>query len=236
MPDTAPLVNGRLLNRVRSLDDRNGNYPMQALLAGTHLPRVRKAWQVPYRHLDQKQTPRCTTYAGLIALMHTSSAWHRWRPTPNTDDGGDAKADELYPIAQSLDEFRETPPEDGSSGTGAARAMKQKGLITSFYHANSVDDVIDCLGHHGPGCMGSVFTDNMFGYDSHYVIHQGGSVVGGHEYCLDAYEPDYYGVECFGGFMSWGPWGRNGKFYVPVSYVREFLWPQGADFTTYVAP
>jgi hypothetical protein len=79
--------------------------------------------------------------------------------------------------------------------------------------------------------MGSAWRNDSFEYDEHYVVRPGraGDDAGGHARCWDGYIPDYFGQEVFRGFMSWGPWGKNGVFYEPVSLVHE-LWEQGAEY------
>lgn len=238
MAPTAPTVNGRVLNRVRSNDPRNGDYPIRRLLAAAHVPRTRKTWQTAYLHPDQGATPHCTDFEIVIARLHSSNGWHRWRPKPNTVEAANTYAHGLYPRTQALDEFPDTPPEDGSSGTGAARAAKESGLISGFYHADTVEDVIDSVITHGPGGAGSDWTDGMFTPGANGIIRATGSVAGGHEYCITGYNPDYFGLEVFKIFNSWGPgWGRNSVAYLPVRGDQGFegLWERGADFVTYTA-
>lgn len=229
----APVVNGRTLDWVRSLDPRNDAHLLSAVLP-TLVPHHQKLWPASYRHLDQGRVGACTMFAATICRMHTAR-WKAWRPTPNTDAAGNEFAIKWYHRAQELDEFASTPPADGSSVTGAAKAAREAGIITSFQHARSVDDVLGALELVGPGVMGSGWHSGMFGTDANFMVDVSGPVEGGHAYCLDGYFPAYHGQEVVRGFNSWGlNWGDRGRFYMKVSDLRR-LWDDGAEFATFTA-
>jgi hypothetical protein len=170
-------------------------------------------------------------FSTTICRMHTAG-WSSWRPTPNTDQAGNAFALKWFARAQELDEFADTPPEDGSSVNGAAKAAREAGIVKSWAWARSVDDVIDALIAHGPGVLGTPWLEGMFHYDPNYVVDVSGSVAGGHAICVDGYYPSWHGVEAVRVFNSWGMWGDRGRAYIPVAKLHD-LWDRGAEFASY---
>lgn len=224
-PEDHPVLDWR-----KSLDSRNGNYLLRSVLPPEGVSAKQVLWRRPYRHLDQGRVGACTMFATTIARMHVGPAGQRtWRPTPNTDDAGNAFALKWFHRAQELDEFASTPPEDGSSVNGAARAGEEAGIYKAHYWAESVDDIKASLRVHGSGVFGSSWPSGSFRYDEHFVVPHTGGSAGGHARCFNGYIPDYYGRPVFRGMMSWGMWGDAGIFYEPEDKVRE-LWEDGAEY------
>jgi hypothetical protein len=160
-PEDHPVLDWR-----KSLDSRNGNYLLRSVLPPEGIAAKQVLWRRPYRHLDQGRVGACTMFATTIARMHVGPAGQRtWRPTPNTDEAGNAFALKWFHRAQELDEFASTPPEDGSSVNGAAKAGKEAGIYKAHYWAESVDDIKASLRVHGSGVFGSSWPSGSFHYD-----------------------------------------------------------------------
>lgn len=136
---------------------------------------------------------------------------------------------DIYKLATSLDNIRGTyPPDDtGSSGIGAAKALKKLGLATGYTHAFSLDALKSAL-QTGPVMVGTVWLESMFNVSSATgfvdVIRQS-PVAGGHEYVISAYNAD---LKAFRLDNSWGDsWGLNGSAWLLDTDVQWLLSQQG---------
>lgn len=214
-----------------STDPRNDEHLSRPLLA-TNIPRRSTDWAGPYVRLDQGRDGACVGFGWTTEYMSTPV---RGRPAGYAAAKAAGKVDVAnrfamarYHEAQLVDEFADTPPAEGSSVNGGAKAMRAKGYITAWKWHRSVDDVIDALITDGPQVMGSNWLDGMFNADTHGIIRATGSVAGGHCYCLTGYRTRYYGVECVRLRNSWGSWALNGDAFLPVDDLRA-LWSDGAE-------
>lgn len=209
----------------RSIDPLNEQHLSRPLLA-TNIPRKAKGWAGPYIRVDQWPRGACVGFGWTIEAMSTPV---RFRPTPYTFDGANQFAFDRYYEAQLLDEYADTPPGEGSSVNGGAKAMRALGYISGWKWHRSVDDVIDALITDGPQVMGSDWLYRMDEPDEHGIVDVSGPVAGGHCYCATGYYPRYYGQEVIRCRQSWGPgWGLKGDFFVPVAGMRD-LWADGAE-------
>lgn len=139
----------------------------------------------------------------------------------------------LYSEASRLDGIPGYyPPTDGgSSGLGAAKALRRRGLITEYRHAFSIKGMLAAL-KRAPVIVGTVWLSGMSEPDRLGFAHLAGSVQGGHEYLCREYEPAPKlsdGVLTFDNSWS-ASWGDGGRFRL---YVREFayLLSQQGDVT-----
>lgn len=215
----------------RSTDPRNEQHLARAVLP-TLVPRQSKDWAGPYVRLDQGADGACVGFGWTTEYMSTPV---RGRPAGyDTATGANklavcnAFAFDRYHRAQLLDEYTDTPPEEGSSVNGGAKAMREAGYITGWKWHRSVDDIIDALIVDGPQVMGSDWLSGMFTPDEHGIIRAKGYVAGGHCYCLTGYRTRYYGLEVVRLRNSWGDWAVNGDAFLPVDDLRA-LWSDGAE-------
>jgi hypothetical protein len=183
---------------------------------------------------DQGQVGSCTgnAAAGLVA---TDSATRTGLTTvpipgdPNLWPVDEELAVEVYKLATTLDNITGAyPPDDtGSSGIGAAKALKKLGLATGYTHAFSIDAVKSAL-QTGPVMVGTVWLESMFNVSAATgfvdVIHNS-PVAGGHEYVISAYSAD---TKSFRMDNSWGEsWGLNGSAWLLDTDVQWLLSQQG---------
>jgi len=181
---------------------------------------------------DQKNLGSCTGNAG--AGLVATDFLGRTGLTSVTIDGQVVPVDEdfavrVYELATRLDNITGSyPPDDtGSSGLGAAKALKKLGLATSYSHAFSLDALKSAL-QSGPVMVGTVWLNSMFDPDpktGFVKVDRTSQVAGGHEYVLSAYNTT---AEAFRIDNSWGEsWGLNGSAWLDESDVRWLLSQQG---------
>lgn len=210
----------RRFDWVRSLDPRNADHPLRAALP-THVPRVTKMWRGPYWRIDQGPDGACVGFGWTVEAMSLPVLV---RPKPYTLAGCNAFAYDRYHRAQQLDEFRDTPPAEGSSVNGGAKAMRELGLIDGWRWAADVDDVIDALITAGPVVVGTNWLDGMFDPGDHNILDVSGGVAGGHCYCLTGFHTSYYGAPSVRMRQSWGAgWGDNGDAWIRVADLERLL-------------
>jgi hypothetical protein len=134
----------------------------------------------------------------------------------------------LYSLATQLDEFDGAyPPDDtGSSGLGAAKALKKVGLSTGYTHAFSLTALLSAL-QAGPVMVGTVWLESMFEVDAdgYVTVDRKSSVAGGHEFVLSAYD---IGRQALRIDNSWGDsWGVRGSAWLTQADMQWLLAQQG---------
>jgi hypothetical protein len=181
---------------------------------------------------DQGQVGSCTGNAATGLL--TTDSTGRTGLTSVTVDGHVLPVDEdlavkVYELATRLDDIKGAyPPDDtGSSGLGAAKALKKLGLATGYSHAFSLGALKSAL-QNGPVMVGTVWLESMFDPDpktGFVKVDRTSQVAGGHEYVLSAYNVD---AEAFRIDNSWGEsWALNGSAWLDENDVRWLLSQQG---------
>lgn len=185
-----------------SVDMRDSLYPMRTHLSTvTALPEY-KFWQRG-EILDQGREGACVGFGW--------TAWFNCKPTGYYRQRGDEYARNVYRDAQLIDEWHDTPPEEGTSVRAGARAMLARETLTEYLWAYSVDDVRAWLLSTGPVVIGAKWTEGMFDTNANGYIKPTGYVSGGH--CVMLYGAAKTG-DIFGQ-NSWGPdWGREGTFRI----------------------
>lgn len=184
---------------------------------------------------DQGQLGSCTGNAAA-GLVGTDSAA---RPgltsvsiSGNVLPVNETLAVQLYSLATQLDGIQGAyPPDDtGSSGLGAAKALKKLGLATSYRHAFSLDALKSAL-QTGPVMVGTVWLQSMFDVDasSGYVrVDRNSDVAGGHEYIISAYDAS---ALAFRIDNSWSEsWGIRGAAWLAQADM-QWLLSQDGDVT-----
>jgi len=220
------------LGRLPAKDPRNSAFalPRLAPQAG------RKVWGFPGTVLNQGATGTCVAHAAAH-FIHCSPRPHRafldafqlYRETVLLDEypGNDSEA---YDPNNSHLQY-------GSSGTGGAKALHKRGLISGYLWADTLENAIQWILQRGPVMVGSNWYDGMFSPSPEGYVKISGSVAGGHEYLVR-------GVSTKRGVAwavnSWGPtWsprisGRSlpsGHFLIPFE-VLERLFREGGDIVS----
>lgn len=207
----------------RSLDFAHGVLPKTAIKT---VDWVRRA---PI--FDQGSLGSCTgnAAAGLLgtdsaARTGLTSATIGYSVVPVDED----LAVRVYALATHLDSIKGTyPPDDtGSSGIGAAKALKKLGLAASYTHAFSLDALKSAL-QSGPVMVGTVWLESMFDPDSegYVTVDRKSTVAGGHEYVISAWDA---AKKRFRIDNSWGAsWGLNGSAWIHEADMQWLLSQQG---------
>jgi hypothetical protein len=179
---------------------------------------------------DQGQLGSCTGNAAAGLICTDSSA--RTGVTSVTIDSNVLPVDEdlavkVYELATQLDNISGAyPPDDtGSSGLGAAKALKKLGLATGYTHAFSIAALASAL-QSGPVMVGTIWTESMFEVDpdGFVIVDRKSQVAGGHEYVISAYNADQLAFRLDN---SWGEWGLRGSAWITQANLAWLLAQQG---------
>lgn len=184
---------------------------------------------------DQGNLGSCTGNAAA-GLVGTDSAARAGLTTVVLADDPNASwpvdenlAVEVYKLATTLDNITGSyPPDDtGSSGIGAAKALKKLGLATGYTHAFSLDALKSAL-QAGPVMVGTVWLESMFDPDpktGFVKVDRKSQVAGGHEYVLSAFDATQLAFRIDN---SWGDsWGVRGSAWFTQADVQWLLSQQG---------
>ena len=182
---------------------------------------------------DQGSLGSCTGNAAA-GLLGTDSAGRTGLTTALLDGDPTAwpvdeeLAVEVYKLATTLDNVTGTyPPDDtGSSGLGAAKALRKLGLATGYKHAFSLDALKSAL-QNGPVMVGTVWLESMFDVSAngHVNVDRTSQVAGGHEYVISAYDTS---TRLFRMDNSWGEsWGARGSAWLTEADMQWLLSQQG---------
>lgn len=183
---------------------------------------------------NQGKIGSCTGNAA-VANLATGLFWEEvGKPLFNTKDVGPAQqyALALYSEATGLDPFPGAyPPVDtGSNGLSVAKVLKNRGLISGYLHATSLEAVLTALARQ-PVNIGTVWRGDMFRPRQDGQIKITGSISGGHQYMLAALDVELRRVWLEN---SWSDsWGRSGRAYLTWNDLESLL-AQNGDCTVYV--
>jgi hypothetical protein len=183
---------------------------------------------------DQGQLGSCTgnAAAGLVATDSTARTGLATVPIPgdpNLWPVDEELAVEVYKLATTLDNVQGSyPPDDtGSSGIGAAKALKKLGLATGYTHAFSLDALKSAL-QTGPVMVGTVWLNSMFNVHpktGYVIVDRKSGEAGGHEYVLSSY--DAFAL-AFRIDNSWSEsWGVRGSAWITEADMQWLLSQQG---------
>lgn len=199
-------------------DERDNAYPMTAAIRPFAMPGVTyRYWNDNQWWGNQGPHPYCVAYAWMH-WAEDGPVTHKAVPPPMYDPVA------VYNRAQQIDQW---PGEnyDGTSVRAGAKVLQEHGIISNYYWARNVQDIIDAILSVGPVVVGTKWYSNMSRPDAYYILHPTGSVVGGHAYILN-------GVSISRGLFrvknSWGrDWGRSGRAYLAFDDMAQLLADQG---------
>jgi hypothetical protein len=202
------------LGRLYKPDPRDHGY----LLSRPEAPsrRIASYWSAPGPVLDQGDTPMCVAYA--------TDKWLTAAPVINKL----LDPVTLYREAQANDEWPDNPPYDGTSVRGAMKALKIRGLVSSYQWAFDVETVVHHLLETGPMVFGTDWYASMFDPDSAGYLHVAGKLEGGHSYLGIGVNAERRNPDGTHGAVrilnSWGPhWGQNGRAWISLDDMAELL-------------
>lgn len=179
----------------------------------TPVPTVTSKDWADLRQLDQGQTGHCVGFGG--------AQFHNCEPYPGVyvnDDGH-----KLYYECKILD--GEPKAENGSSVHSLAKALKNRGLISTYVWAASTDDIKAWVLNKGPVVVGTDWYNDMFNPDANGFVTPTGSLAGGHCFLLRGYNST---EDAFHFQNSWGSsWGLGGYFKIKVSDFKKLLAADG---------
>jgi hypothetical protein len=147
----------------------------------------------------------------------------------------EATAINVYSDATHIDSAPGSyPPDDtGSDGISVAKIVQQRGWISGYQHAFTLNDALAALSNRGPVIVGTNWYSSMFNptLDGELTIGANDTIAGGHEYILDEIDVTNQRVWMQN---SWGTtWGQNGRAWMSYATLQRLLSEQG-DVTVFV--
>lgn len=197
------------LGRRPALDPRDQQHLMRSVLPDVIPPRkTTHTWTIRWKG-QQGQTSQCVGFA-----------WHGLlRALPFLQR--DPKPEAIYTAAQLVDEFPDTPPEEGTSVRAGAKVLLAQGKLTRYVWAYSLEDVLNWLPSRGPVVLGTDWTTKMFTPDSTGLVTVSGEIAGGHAYLAIGYNDKTKRLLCQN---SWGKnWGIKGRFSIRYEDVNALI-------------
>lgn len=185
--------------------------------------------------LDQGETGTCTAFCAT----HRTHASPIMQQLPFKNGSSDRLSPfDLYRLIVSIDEYVDndgeaTLPDDqlqmGSSARAAAEALKKLGIIKSYLHAESVEDIRAWhLAGFGGLMLGTTWYDHMFDPDTDGFVSPTGSVAGGHSYAScgwnDHVSHNGKTVRAMLCQNNWSKsWGLKGFFWMEESTLEKLF-------------
>jgi hypothetical protein len=210
------------LGRLPEFDPGSYGYPIRKVLAdetGDAKPPLRSlTWQCR-TWLDQKREGACVWFAN----------GHRVASDPVRREITDAECRQYYREAQRIDEFGDTPPEEGTSVLAGVKIGVQHGYYQSYWWAFGIDDTLRGIGHVAPGILGIPWLESMFEPRPSGLLEVSGRIAGGHAILArgvrlkarlpgEGLEP----IEVVRLRNSWGrDWGIDGDAYIRVEDLER---------------
>lgn len=149
-------------------DPKSLNYKIENRLGTGRAPRNR-IWNKSV-FLDQGQEGACVGFSCAHVVATTPK-----RMVGITDDIGR----KVYHGAQTRDEWAGENYE-GSSVLGGMTYLKEVGVLSAYYWATTLSEILEGLSYFGPIVMGVDWYNDMFEPDSNGYLHVSGGKAGGH--------------------------------------------------------
>ena len=171
------------------------------------VPSTDKLWDASGFQLDQGDTGHCVGFGW--------AGWSDAEPIENVYVNQDGHA--IYYECKTIE--GDPTGEDGAYPRDGAKAMKNRGRLTTYASATTMNDVLAWLRQYGPLVVGTDWTYDMFDPDANGYVKPTGSYAGGHCYLL-------YGVQ--GDTLLFkNSWKRAPRNYLArasfITSVRIFL-------------
>lgn len=164
--------------------------------------------------LDQNGYPHCVGYGS----QHFRSASPFRVPGLTNEDG-----DRLYADCKMRDNY-DGP---GTYPRVALQIMRERGWISNYFWAQSLDDTVNWLRNISPIIIATVWTDGMDRPDRRGFIRPEGEIRGGHLYLLDGINVRQRKVRIFN---SWGEdWGIRGRAWLTFDDLESLVFDLGGE-------
>jgi hypothetical protein len=198
------------LGRLHAVDERDKAYPLRALL-GAAKPLPAHRYYQTGAVLDQGALSQCVAYA-----------WTQWLQSAPIMDKTTPAPQEVYDLAQTVDEWPGPPPPyDGTSVRAGAKVLQGKGYIAAYHWTGDANDARDYLLGTSTVVVGTDWTNDAFVPDAKGYLHFDGPVAGGHAYLLCGYSTER---KAFRMVNSWSrAWGQAGKAWIAHDTMQRLL-------------
>lgn len=204
-------------------DQRSENYPIRACLPRMMeiKPRMWKTGPV----LDQGREGACVGFGWTGELMASPKPLHPTTMVANSYARG------VYHAARKIDEW---PGEayEGTSVLAGAKIVQERGYISEYRWAFTIEDVRDAVIQEGPVVIGIPWYEDMYGTTDTGIAKVGGRLVGGHCILVTGYHPNMRvrgedwrcRFNVFRWRNSWGEdYGVGGSALVRYEELRDLL-------------
>lgn len=202
------------LGRLYEADPRVRSFPVRQIIPTKAKTPRSYTWSIS-TVLDQGREGSCVGHA----VAHRLIARPVVRPEITHDD-----AVSIYRQAQTLDPW---PGEayEGTSVLAGAKAAMQRGYVSSYHWAETLDELIMGVGYCGPAVMGTWWYEGMVTPAVNGAITPTGRKLGGHSYILNGVN---LRTRLFFGVNSWGEsWGVKGRFVLTFADAERLLLDSG---------
>jgi hypothetical protein len=195
-------------------DDQSRQYPIRALLEPERALQTR-IWPCE-TVLDQGNVGACVGFSWAHELAAKPEV------VPNIDN---LAGMQIYNRAQLLDQWSDTPPQEGSSVLAGAKTVTEQGHLIEYRWAFGLNDLLDTLSQFGPAVLGINWYSGMMNPDNAGWIRPTGSIVGGHAILAVGINVEHKAVMLHN---SWGPeWGLAGHAWIPFTDLDRLLQEHG---------
>lgn len=197
-------------------DDRSRDYPIRVLLEPQRALETR-IWPCDVL-LDQNGVGACVGYSWAAELAAEPE------PVPDVTN---LTGTQIYNQAQLLDQWDDTPPQEGTSVLAGAKTVTEQGHLIEYRWAFGLNDLLDTLSQFGPAVLGINWYAGMMRPDPYGVIRPTGSIVGGHAILAVGIDIDIV-TNTVILHNSWGPdWGNNGNALISFTDLDRLLHEDG---------
>lgn len=194
------------------------DYNLRAFIPrGEGLDITSRAWDFPADEpLDQRDTNHCAgfTIANFGINLPTYTTY-------TNEDGH-----KFYYVIKEIE--GEPGKEYGATMRGAAKALRQLGIVEHYAFAPDLASIKWWLLNEGPLLVGTIWTRAMMEPDQNGIITVCNKIEGGHAYLINEWtEDDYIGIQ-----NSWGnDWGKNGKAWIKATDFEKVFKMYGEAIT-----
>lgn len=204
------------LGRLESKDENDLKFLMRNKILKEPPTRLFRNWNNTGYWGNQYSTNKCVGF-GFAHYVEDGPITHKGK-APIADP------DEIYRLAQTMDDWSHMPHE-GTSIRAGAKALQQMGYITEYNWSFNLSDTLDALLEVGPVVIGVNWYTQMFEANNDGIIKIGGINEGGHCVKLDGANMKTRLVRLKN---SWGRgWAANGSAFISFDNLERLIHENG---------